>query len=142
MDLLQTAMSNALKNREGRSEGVPPRSLAGGKAITDAAHGLDEMIIALAAQHLSQAADVHVHRALVDIDLVAPDLVEQLAAAVHAFRMGDEKVQQPEFRGAQGETGAARRHAMSLGIQAQALDLHALRRPVGMAAAEHGLDAG
>ena len=35
--------------------------------------------------------------ALLDEDVVAPDPVEQLGAAVHALGMGHEEVQQPEL---------------------------------------------
>src|SRR5258708_9074889 len=46
---------------------------------------------------LAQPAYVHVYRPLLDKDVIAPDLVEQLGAAVDALRMGHEEMQHPEL---------------------------------------------
>jgi hypothetical protein len=54
-----------------------------GDAVAGAAHGLHQR--AGRAQRLAQALDVHVDRALLDEHVVAPDLVQQLLAAVHAL---------------------------------------------------------
>ena len=50
------------------------------EAVAAAAHGLDQRVVAARLERLAQAADVHVHRALLDEHMVAPDLVEQLRA--------------------------------------------------------------
>ena len=47
---------------------------------------------------------MHVDRALLDVDVVAPHLVEQLRAAVHALGMRHEEVQQPELGRARAAT--------------------------------------
>ena len=45
----------------------------------------------------AQAPDVNVDGALLDVDVVAPDLVEQLRARVHALGPRQEEAQQPEL---------------------------------------------
>ena len=40
---------------------------------------------------------MHVHRAFLDEYMIAPHLIEQLRAAMHALRMRHEEVQQTEF---------------------------------------------
>src|ERR1700731_2919238 len=51
--------------------------------IAGAAHGADRVRHAAAVERLAQAADMDVDGALVDIDVAAPDLVEQLLAGKH-----------------------------------------------------------
>src|SRR5438874_5859250 len=53
------------------------------EAITDAAHRLEKVLVARGLERLAEPPDMHVDRALLDVDVVAPDLVEQLRAAVH-----------------------------------------------------------
>ena len=48
-------------------------------------------------KRLAQAQHVDVDGALFDHDVVAPHLVEQLAAREHALGMGQEELQQLEF---------------------------------------------
>src|SRR3990167_10301470 len=55
-----------------------------GETIACAAHGLHQVFVDLA-ERLAQAADVHIDGALLDVDVAAPDLVEQLAAGIGAF---------------------------------------------------------
>ena len=66
-----------------------------GQAVAGAAHGLDHA--RRRRQRLAQALDVHVDRALLDEDVVAPHLVEQLRAAVHALGVLHQVVQQLEL---------------------------------------------
>ena len=54
-------------------------------------------VLAEGLERLAQAPDVDVDRALLDVDVVAPDLVEQLRAAVHALGVRQEEVQQAEL---------------------------------------------
>ena len=49
----------------------------------------------------AQAADVHVDRALLDVDVVAPHLIEQLRARVHALGPRHEELEQAKLRGSQ-----------------------------------------
>jgi len=46
---------------------------------------------------LAQPAYVNVDGPLLDKDVIAPDFVEQLGAAVDALRMGHEEMQHPEL---------------------------------------------
>src|SRR5690348_10652230 len=60
------------------------------EAIPGTANRLHQRIMPRGFERLPQPAYVHVHRPLLDEDVIAPDLVEQLGAAVDALRMGDE----------------------------------------------------
>src|SRR6185436_18098427 len=62
--------------------------------ITRTAHGADRVLLAAGVEQFAQAADMHVDGALVDIDVTAPDRVEQLLAAEDAAGMFEEKFQQ------------------------------------------------
>ena len=48
------------------------------EAVAGSADGLNEGVVLAGLQRLAQPADMHVHRALLDEDVVAPDFVEQL----------------------------------------------------------------
>ena len=70
----------------------------GVKLIPDPTHGQDERrsgIVALNA--LTQPSDVDIHRAGLDIHVVAPDQIENLAAAKDAVRVAHKKFQQIEL---------------------------------------------
>ncbi len=69
----------------------------GRKTIAGAAHGLDQAVVPDGLQRAAQAADVHVHRALFHKHVVAPHLVEQLGARMHALGVGHEEMQQAEL---------------------------------------------
>ena len=76
-----------------------------GKPVTRPAHRFDVPVVVSRFQGFSQPADMDVHGAFFDENMVAPDLVEQLCTGVHPFGMGHEEVEQAEFRGPQGELG-------------------------------------
>src|ERR1700686_3489585 len=63
------------------------------EAVAGAAHGLDQVIVATGRKRLAQAPDVHVHCAVLDENVVAPHLVEDLGAPVNAVGMGHEETQ-------------------------------------------------
>src|ERR1700675_4541677 len=65
--------------------------------VAGAAHGADRILLAAGIEQLAQAADVDVDGALVDIDVAAPDAVEQLLAREHAAGMLEEELQQAIF---------------------------------------------
>ena len=71
------------------------------ETITAAAHGLHQMLQPEWLQRLAQAADVHVHRAFLDKNMVAPHLIQQLGAAVHPLDVGHKEMQEAEFGRAQ-----------------------------------------
>src|SRR4029453_13366727 len=62
--------------------------------ISRAAHGADRVLLAAGIEQFAQTADMDVDGALVDIDVAAPDAVEQLLAAEDAAGMLQEKLQQ------------------------------------------------
>src|SRR4051794_35996921 len=65
------------------------------EAVAGAANRADRVGAPGAHERLAQAADVHVDSALVDVDLVAPHAVEQLATCEHATRRLHEELEQP-----------------------------------------------
>ncbi len=69
--------------------------------VAAAAHRLDEAVLSERLERLAQAPDVDVDRALLDIDVVAPHVVQQLRARMHALRTREQEAQQPEFGGAE-----------------------------------------
>src|SRR6266852_3288734 len=75
--------------------------------VAGAAHGADRVLLAARIEQFAQPPDMHIHGALVDIDVAAPDAVEQLLAAEHPSRMLEKKFQQPIFGRAEID-GAAR----------------------------------
>src|SRR5579863_1489950 len=75
--------------------------------VAGAAHRADRVLLAAGIEQFAQTPDVHVDRALVDIDVAAPDAVEQLLAREHAAGMLEEEFEQaifgrPEIDGAAG----------------------------------------
>src|SRR4051812_45505049 len=65
--------------------------------VTRAAYGADGILFPAGIEQLAQAADVDVDGTLVDIDVAAPDAVEQLLAAEDAAGMLQEKFQKAIF---------------------------------------------
>ena len=86
-------------------------------------HRLHEPVEAVLREHLAQPPDVHVHGALLDVDVAAPDPVDELAAGEHALGMAHEEVQQAEL-GRPGAYGLAPGgDTVARGVQPQAADL-------------------
>ena len=50
------------------------------EGITGPAHGADGILLTTRIEQFAQAADMHVDRALINVDVAAPDAVEQLLA--------------------------------------------------------------
>ena len=74
--------------------------------------------------------------------MVAPDLVEQLAAAVDPLGVGHEEVQESELSGPEFECLAIAQHPVGLGIELETTDIHCMVGQGGNASAKHGLDTG
>src|SRR5262249_22388908 len=65
------------------------------EAVAGTAHCPDRVRTPGAHQRLAQSADVHINGALVNVDLIAPHAVEQLAAREHPPRRLHEELEQP-----------------------------------------------
>src|ERR1700694_845116 len=65
------------------------------QCVAGAAHGADRILLAARVEQFAQPPDMHIHGALVDIDIAAPDAVEQLLAGKHAARMLEKEFQEP-----------------------------------------------
>eukprot|EP01107_Rhizomastix_libera_P006422 TRINITY_DN20562_c0_g1_i1.p1 TRINITY_DN20562_c0_g1~~TRINITY_DN20562_c0_g1_i1.p1 ORF type:complete len:262 (+),score=-23.55 TRINITY_DN20562_c0_g1_i1:270-1055(+) len=129
-------------DRSGRSGQGGSLTGLGGETVSAAAHGLDQAFVAGGLQGRAQAADVHIHGALLDEHMIAPHLVQQLGPAVDPLRVGHEEVQQAEFRRPQVHRAAVAQHPVGNGIQAQAFDIHRVLGHLGRPPAQHCLDAG
>src|SRR6478752_4049296 len=85
--------------------------------IAGAAHGADRILLAAGIEQFAQSADVHVDGALVDIDVAAPDAVEQLLAAEHATGMLEEEFQETIFGRAEIDRPARARDAALFAVE-------------------------
>src|SRR5678815_1315742 len=63
----------------------------GREPVAGATNGLDQPVVTEFLQRLAQATDVHVDGALLDVDVAAPDAIQQLLARVHAFGVRHEE---------------------------------------------------
>jgi len=104
------------------------------------AHCLDQAVARKGLERLAEPADVDVHRALLDIDVSAPDPIQHLAPRVHALGVLHEELQQTILGWPERHCLVACRHPMARGIERQAtrLDRSAAarrRRPP-----QHGVD--
>src|SRR5437868_5274165 len=64
------------------------------EGIAGAPDGAYRILFAAGVELFAQAPDMHIDGALVDIDIAAPDAVEQLLAAEYPSRMLQKKFQQ------------------------------------------------
>ena len=85
---------------------------------------------------------MHIHGALLDVDMVTPDLVKQLATAVNPLRMPHQVLQQLEFGRADFEWLLLPAHAVGIGVQTQQPDIDHPPRLFRRAPTQHGPDAG
>jgi hypothetical protein len=116
--------------------------LLGRETVAAAAHRLHQPVVVAGLQGAAQAADVHIHRALLDEDMVAPHLVEQLGAGMHPLRVGHQEMQQAELGRAEVHRLAVGGEAVGGRVEAQAADLDGVLGGLRGPAAQHGLDAG
>ena len=84
---------------------------------------------------------MNVHRALFDIHIIAPDLVQQLAAAVYALGVAHEVAEQFELHGPQLEHLALVADLVGGTIHPQLPHLQHLPQAERVAPAQHGADA-
>ncbi len=85
---------------------------------------------------------MHINGTLLDIDVAAPDLVQQLTAGVCALLVGHEELQQAVLGGADLRRSAVDGYPMADRIQAQTTDLDGCFIVQGAGTAQHGLQAG
>src|SRR6478736_3691881 len=81
------------------------------QCVARAADGADRVLLAAEIEQLAQAPDMDVDGALVDVDVTAPDAVEQLLAREHAAGMLQEELQQAIFGRAEIDRPARACHA-------------------------------
>ncbi len=91
------------------------------KAITSAAHGLNQSIVAAGREQFAQPQDVDVDGALIDIHIVSPYIIQYLRPTVHTVGVAHEKMQQPELDRTEIEGRAVRLYPVRDRIQNQAV---------------------
>src|SRR5579871_2164399 len=84
------------------------------EGVAGAADGADRILLAAGIEQLAQAADMHVDGALIDIDVAAPNTVEQLLTREHPPRMLEEEFQEAIFGRTEIDRTARTRHAALL----------------------------
>jgi len=88
--------------------------------VAHAAHGLQKLrVSARLLQLAAERLDVHVHRAVADHHVAAPDRVEQLAALEDPPRRLEEGGEQVELGARQRQLGVAERGAAGARLDAQ-----------------------
>ena len=85
---------------------------------------------------LAQPADMDVDGALVDIDVAAPDAVEQLLAREHAARALHQEFQQAIFGRPEIDGAAVARDALLFAIEFDVADVEHSGDPLGVGAAQ------
>src|SRR5690606_34611572 len=85
--------------------------------VAGAADGADHVGQPVEVHRLAQPPDMHVHRALVDIERLAPDLVEKLAAREDAAGMLHQEFEQAELGRSQLQLGLAAMDAVGLAVE-------------------------
>src|SRR3546814_14568400 len=66
--------------------------------VAGRAHGANEIGLTTLVQCLAQAADVHIDGARLDVDVAAPDRIQELLASEYPPRMLHQVAQQAELR--------------------------------------------
>ena len=111
-----------------------------GDAVAEAADRLDA--IRGAAQFFPETADVDIHGAGLDGDVVAPDLVEENLAGLDAAGALHEEGEELELGGGQDDGLALDRHGMAEAVQDQVAGAEGIGRLVAaLRAADLGFDA-
>ncbi|MDB5781881.1 MAG: hypothetical protein JWQ50_1796, partial [Caballeronia mineralivorans] len=90
---------------------------------------------------------MHVHRPLLDEYVIAPHLIQQLRAAMHALRVRHEEMQQAELGRSEIELDIVAAMAVRMGrdplsrrIETQAIDRDYILRQLRRAPAQYRLD--
>lgn len=118
----------------------PPISLVEG--IACAAHGADRVALAGPAEGLSQAADMDVDRALVEIGVAAPNAVEQLLAREHPAWPKHQELKQPVFGRAEMQLVAGPMYPARLPVDNKVAGSQARRGLSGIGPAQQRPDTG
>src|SRR5215469_15584297 len=94
--------------------------------VPRAAHGLNEPIVPEFLECFPQSADVYVDRALLDVDIPAPDAIEQLLARIDAFGMRHEELEHTVLGRTERDRVLAGKHTVARRIERKAAELDAL----------------
>src|SRR5688500_19460973 len=104
--------------------------------VTRATHGTDGIGCTPAVERAAQPADMHVDGALVDIDVAAPNAVEQLLARIDAAGVLHQEFEQAELGRPEMHLAARARYALFLAIEFQIAGPEHGRDPLGLRSAQ------
>src|SRR5690606_36503754 len=110
--------------------------------VAGAAHSADDVGHAAIVDRLAQPPDMHIDRALVDIDRLAPDIVEQVGAREDAAGMPHHKFKQAEFGRPQPDLVLAAIDAVGFAVEHDLADLENAGQNLGLGAAQERAHAG
>src|SRR5215217_6014867 len=116
-----------------------PETLVEG--VAGAADGADGVGFATTVDGAAEAADMDVDGALIDIDVIAPDAIEELLARIDAAGMAHEIFEEAIFGGAQMHVAGGAADAVGGAIELKVADLEGSSDEIGIGAAEEGVDA-
>ena len=105
------------------------------EAVAAASNGLNELMVTAGLEGFAKVADMHIDRPLADMNVSAPDEIEQLVTTVNAFRMGHEEMKQPELRRPKIKIALVGRNSMAERIKAQSVYIDCLIGGLGFYAA-------
>src|SRR5689334_20250112 len=111
------------------------------ESIAAAANRLDHSVGAKWLERNAQPPDVHVDRSLFDVDVIAPDEIEQLRATVHALRPRHEQAQESKLCGSERNFGFADHYPVLDWIERQRTCCQHLLRRFGRLAPQDSLDS-
>src|SRR5215813_4022423 len=111
------------------------------ETVAGASHGLDQAVMSGRLKRLAQAPNVHIHSALLDEDMVAPDMIEQLRARIDALGMRHHEVQETKFRRTECEVPLVAAYAVAHGIESQSSALHEIVGSLWRAPPQYGFHA-
>src|SRR6185312_9579134 len=104
--------------------------------VAGAADGADRVRLLAAIDGLAQPADMDVDGALVDIDVRAPDAIEQLLPREHTARPFHQELQQPVFGRTQIDRAARAGDALLLAVELDVADRQDAGDPLRIGAAQ------
>src|SRR5579859_5827679 len=111
------------------------------ECIAGTAHGADRVGGAAAVERLAQAPDMNIDGALVDVDIAAPNTVEQLLAREHATRILHQEFQQTEFSWSKLHIAPGARDALFLAIELDVAGRQHTGDTLRLGSSQQGADA-
>src|SRR5947209_2673341 len=111
------------------------------KRIAGAPNGPDWIDFAIQVKRAAQAADMHIHRPLVDVNIAAPYAIEKLRAREYVPRPLHQKFKQPELGRAKLALARATQNAPLVAVELNVATVKCICHPLRPSAPQQGADA-